>query len=97
MLRRERRTADIDEMDLPSPAPGPEKSLEAIQSAHQVRQAVMALPPASRAVLVLREYEGLSYDEIAASLGIPIGTVMSRLNYARRQLRQSLAVYVEEG
>jgi RNA polymerase sigma-70 factor (ECF subfamily) len=57
----------------------------------------MALPPASRAVLVLREYEGLSYDEIAASLGIPIGTVMSRLNYARRQLRQSLAVYVEEG
>ena len=43
-----------------------------------------------RAVLVLREYEGLSYQEIAASLDIPVGTVMSRLNYARNLLKEKL-------
>ena len=59
-----------------------------------MRQAVRSLPPASREVLVLREYEGLSYREIAETVGIPIGTVMSRLNYARNRLRQSLAPYL---
>jgi RNA polymerase sigma-70 factor (ECF subfamily) len=60
-----------------------------------VREAVLALPPASQAVLVLREYEGLSYREIAETLGIPSGTVMSRLNYARNRLRESLAAELE--
>ena len=55
-----------------------------------VRQAILTLPAHSRAALVLREYEGLSYKEIAAILDIPIGTVMSRLNYARGLLRQQL-------
>jgi RNA polymerase sigma-70 factor (ECF subfamily) len=41
-------------------------------------------------VLVLREYEALSYQEIAEALQIPVGTVMSRLNYARRLLRERL-------
>ena len=58
-------------------------------------QAVLSLPPASREVLVLREYEGLSYREIAGTLGIPVGTVMSRLNYARNRLREALAPLVE--
>jgi RNA polymerase sigma-70 factor (ECF subfamily) len=56
---------------------------------------VLALPGASRAVLVLREYEGLSYQEIAATLGIPVGTVMSRLSYARSRLREMLAAELE--
>ena len=55
----------------------------------------MDLPPASRSVLILREYEGLSYLEIADTLAIPLGTVMSRLNYARKQLRKSLEVLLE--
>ena len=46
-------------------------------------------------MLVLREYEGLSYREIADTLDIPMGTVMSRLNYARSRLRESLAHYME--
>ena len=55
-----------------------------------VQQAVLTLPDASRAVLVLREYEGMSYHEIADALDIPVGTVMSRLNYARKLLKEKL-------
>jgi RNA polymerase sigma-70 factor (ECF subfamily) len=46
-----------------------------------------------RAVMVLREVEGLSYEEIAGVLGCSIGTVMSRLHYARKRLQQLLAPY----
>lgn len=94
-LRRERETEDVDEMPLATPEDGPEALVEKVERGERVRQAVLALPPASRAVLVLREYEGLSYQEIAETLGIPIGTVMSRLNYARGQLRKSLSSYLE--
>jgi RNA polymerase sigma-70 factor (ECF subfamily) len=90
-LRRERETVDVDTLSLASSDGDPEAMVERGERGERVRQAVLALPPASRAVLVLREYEGLSYREIADTLGIPIGTVMSRLNYARNRLRDSLA------
>jgi RNA polymerase sigma-70 factor (ECF subfamily) len=56
-----------------------------------VRQALAALEPGEREVLMLREYEALSYDEIAALLDVPVGTVRSRLFRAREALRASLA------
>jgi len=56
-----------------------------------VRAAVASLPPAHREVIVLREYEGLSYQEIAEILGIPPGTVMSRVGRARDRLRVALS------
>ncbi len=55
-----------------------------------VRAALDALPPKHRAVLALRELQGLSYEEIAAELKLPVGTVMSRLHHARRHLAQKL-------
>jgi RNA polymerase sigma-70 factor (ECF subfamily) len=55
-----------------------------------VRRAIAKLPDKTRAALVLREYEQLSYKEIAEALKIPLGTVMSRLNYARRTLAKLL-------
>jgi RNA polymerase sigma-70 factor, ECF subfamily len=55
-----------------------------------VQRAIARLPSESRLVLVLREYEGLTYQEIATVAGIPLGTVMSRLHYARQWLRQHL-------
>lgn len=94
-LRRERETVDIDALSLVTPDAGPEATVEGKERGERVQQAVLALPSASRAVLVLREYEGLSYQEIADTLDIPMGTVMSRLNYARNRLRESLAPYLE--
>jgi RNA polymerase sigma-70 factor (ECF subfamily) len=94
-LRRAPKEENIDQLPLEAPVEGPEAELEAKERRALVQRAVMALPPACRAVLVLREYESLSYQEIAAALDIPVGTVMSRLNYARSQLRQALAPLME--
>jgi RNA polymerase sigma-70 factor (ECF subfamily) len=55
-----------------------------------VEQALNALPPRSREVLVLRELEGLAYKEIAGVIGVPIGTVMSSLSRARERFRRSV-------
>jgi len=96
VLRREKEPLDIDEMQLPSMGVSPEGSVEIVEQSVRVQKAVLGLPDASRAVLVLREYEGLSYREIGETLGIPLGTVMSRLNYARNLLREELAPLMEE-
>lgn len=56
-----------------------------------IQSEIANLPDEQRTVLVLREYEGYSYDEIANTLGVKQGTVMSRLYHARRKLQQRLA------
>ena len=63
----------------------PEAQMIQQQTVEQVRRALEALPADFREVLVLRELEGLSYKEIAAIVGIPLGTVMSRLARARER------------
>ena len=60
-----------------------------------VRAAVQKLPIPYREVIMLREFEGLSYQEIAAILNCPVGTVMSRLGRAREKLRLLLSVLSE--
>ena len=94
-LRVEKKNVSLDELPLASSSDLPETILEKKERLTRVRESIHALPVNCRAVLILREYEGLSYREISATLDIPIGTVMSRLNYARNQLRQSLAGYLE--
>ena len=98
VLRR-RTEANLDDERaalLADAAPGPEAVLLAKEQAGRVQTAVQALPEAARAVVVLREYGGLSYQEISDVLEIPIGTVMSRLNYARDKLRKTLEWYPSE-
>jgi len=92
MLRKEKRVlpGDIDEMPLADDRPGPESLASQNERTALVQKAILSLPDASRAVLVLKEYEGMSYREIADALDIPIGTVMSRLNYARKLLKEKL-------
>lgn len=95
LLRRERPTTPVDTLELPAAGPQPEAAYEEQERAHLVRKAVLALPEGSRAALVLREYHSLSYKEIADALDISIGTVMSRLNYARTKLLDTLSPYLE--
>lgn len=73
-----------------SPAPGPRDQLETGERDARFERAIAALPPKLRAVLAMREIEGLSYDEIAETLHCRPGTVMSRLFNARRLLAQKL-------
>ena len=70
--------------------PGPEAELERAELRSQLARAIGELPDDARRTLELREVDGLSYAEIAKSLGVPKGTVMSRLHYARRRLRAAL-------
>ena len=58
------------------------------EDGRRVRDALARLAPAFREIIVLREIEELAYDDIARVLGVPIGTVMSRLARARNQLRE---------
>ena len=62
-----------------------------------VRQAIASLPAIFREVIVLRELEGCAYKEIADIAGVPIGTVMSRLTRARRQLQTALSTQPQSG
>ena len=82
----------VEDLNLTDASPGPETLVANSERMEMVQDAVLALPDAGRAVLVLREFEGLSYQEIAEALNIPVGTVMSRLNYARKLLREKLEV-----
>jgi RNA polymerase sigma-70 factor, ECF subfamily len=63
----------------------------------QVRAAIQKLPVNFREIIMLREYEDLSYQEIAGILGCPVGTVMSRLGRARAKLRTQLSVVIRTG
>jgi RNA polymerase sigma-70 factor (ECF subfamily) len=94
-LRHRRTAPQLVEMDLDGSTDG--ISVEVSHNPHAiyvgamecnlVREAIQRLPPAFREVILLREYEELSYQEIATILECPIGTVMSRLARARSKLR----------
>jgi RNA polymerase sigma-70 factor (ECF subfamily) len=76
----------------------PEVDLLRQADSRLLRQGFESLPLPLREVMVLRELEGLSYKEIAAVAAVPIGTVMSRLSRARRQLQDFLIAHgVKEG
>ena len=61
----------------------------------KLEAALDTLPPYHRAVILLREVEGLSYEEMAKILKVPKGTIMSRLFHARRKMQEQLAGYLD--
>ncbi len=81
---------EIKSVPEPSTDDDARKQTEGNERTQQLRDALDALPPKMRAVLALREIEGLSYEEIAHATSLPTGTVMSRLYHARRLLAQKL-------
>ena len=68
-----------------------------IGTVQQVREALARLEPEQREIVMLREYQGLSYQEIAQVLNVPVGTVRSRLFRAKLALRELLAPTWAEG
>ena len=98
-LRQWRTAPEIVELDLDGM--GPNRVADTAKDPHatyvsnieqeQVRTAIQQLPVESREIIILREYEELSYQEIATVLECPLGTVMSRLARARSRLRDLLS------
>src|SRR2546428_288408 len=80
-----------------APATEPEVRFTRDVDPRLLREALDALPAEFREALVLRELEGFSYKEIADIANVPLGTVMSRLARARRQLQRSLLQRMKEG
>jgi RNA polymerase sigma-70 factor (ECF subfamily) len=95
--RRSRRiqvgTGAAEALALPSPAQAQDRRMLSDELRGMVRRAVAELPAHYRSVVVLRDFQSLRYEEIAGALGIPIGTVMSRLAKARELLRAGLSAY----
>jgi RNA polymerase sigma-70 factor (ECF subfamily) len=95
---RSRRPDVLDLSGIPepaSPAPDPAQALLAGEGDRRLASAVAALPPKLRAVFLLRHLDDLSYEEIAAATGVPLGTVKTHLFRARAHLRAALAGYLE--
>jgi RNA polymerase sigma-70 factor (ECF subfamily) len=106
-IRKERRSQkddvdDLREVDLGDAGEGilsstlgqdPRRALLQRELGEHIQAALAGLPAIHREILVLREVEGLSYEELAARLGIQKGTVMSRLFHARRKMQAALAEY----
>lgn len=93
-----RRSDTGEEMviDLPSASPSPEKDYESRQIQVALHGALMKLSPKLRTVIVLKEVEGLSYDEMANTLDISIGTIKSRISRARDELKILLNNFMEQ-
>ena len=81
---------DLDATEPPSSNPLPTEEIQRKELRQQIYTALRELSPAHRVVIQLREYEGLDYAEIARAVGCSIGTVMSRLHYARKHLQKLL-------
>jgi RNA polymerase sigma-70 factor, ECF subfamily len=91
-FRREELVPDWSALEtLSSTAPSPERQLVASRRAKQLERILDMLPLEYRVVFVMFEIEGLSSEEIAESIGAPIGTVYSRLHRARKRFSRILA------
>ena len=95
MVRRRQRirfdALPDDAERLPGKTPSPATEIDERLFDPDIQQALDALPPEFRAAVVLCDIEGLSYEEIAATLGIKLGTVRSRIHRGRAQLRAALS------
>lgn len=91
------RSLDDGEMDweLPADKPGPDEDLSTREFYDQLREAIADLPEVFRTTIVLREIEGMAYEEIAEITGVSLGTVKSRIARARQRLQLQLQNYLD--
>ena len=92
MIRRKRRPEldPNDPMFVPEPEPAADAIIETAEREDRLREALKLLSPEQRALLQRAFFDGLSHSEIAASSGLPLGTVKSRLRLAFAHLRKAL-------
>ena len=94
LRRRREESLDQAELDVgfqpPSRGEGPEQQAIRMELGAELQRAIISLPPDQRAVLVLVDVQGLSYEEAAQSVGVSVGTVKSRLSRARVRARDYL-------
>ncbi len=93
-LSTEDDDGDSVEMDIADDTQSPERLMEKQLTRDAVRRALPSMPPIQREILLLREIQGLSYDEIAEVLNLEAGTVKSRIFRARKKLS---AFLIEDG
>ena len=91
-IHRERPMPTIDgyEMPVPDTSEGPTVAVERAERVAEVRAALDSLPDDFRSVLVLRELDGCNYEQISELLGLPPGTVRSRIHRGRAALREAI-------
>jgi RNA polymerase sigma-70 factor (ECF subfamily) len=100
--RKLRRHLSLDDANSAAVDPGNQPGLQtgspagAVEGKLDVEAMLDTLSPEHREVIVLREIEGLAYEEIAALLKVPRGTVESRLHRARQQLKDKFAGYLQD-
>ncbi len=91
MLRKRGRSPQTTELADEGPAVMPDTEAKLAAGNEDVQRALAEVPEVFRSALILRDIEEFSYDEIAHILGIPVGTVMSRIHRGRAFLRRALA------
>ena len=90
LRKRTRKSADVLEESVASAADGPEQTVIHNEDKKRVKDAINSLSEEHRTMIILRDLEGFSYDELAKITGIAMGTVKSRLSRARITLREQL-------
>ncbi len=108
-LRRRKRVSSPLSLDAPrllndgelgweiaADSPGPDENLTTREFYEQLRDLIAALPEVFRTTIVLREIEGLAYEEIAELTGVSLGTVKSRIARARQRLQSQLQAYLND-
>lgn len=86
----------LEPLHLPTPDIDPLEVLWRKEVINRIVSCVAALPPYHRGVIVMRELDGMSYEEMALAMGVSKGTIMSRLFHARQKLQRSLGTAYSE-
>ncbi len=91
------RESPVDkEFELPDLKSDPEKEVNTIVTEKIIQKAISSLPQKFRQVIVLRDIQGFSYEEISSIINVPLGTVKSRVNRARLKLQDDLDFLLED-
>lgn len=97
MWFQKRETGEAVQMDFPSQEDGPSQNLQNKEAGQYIQAAIEQLPTDQREALVLREFEGLSYEDIAGILRCSLANVKILIYRARTQLKSTIPSFIKEG